>query len=308
MAIKGNKGGNVTPSKNYAGIGYFNVVAINPNAKQIAEIYGREYKEDDKEPEYTSVDEETGTHKNRLDIYCRTSVTIKGTDNKPLNKVFKTALFLEDREVIKKDGTGKQIIDAFGTNCYASNDVINAKGIPTYTTSSGEEKAFNIQPDYHVARVGELQLVNFMAAWLHVSKPFIKVGEKWVYCTDPAKNPNVEDCKITFDTPWSEFCKGNIKELQDYIAGFKDNDFCACCGVKTTNGGQFTDIYTKMFWMPNKNWTKQVEKIENEVVSQQGSGSYPNTIFSFDKFHEVVETEVKASDIPDEDPSESPWN
>ncbi len=151
-------------------VGFFEaeVVAFNPDREGF-EALGFELR-DDKDPEY--IGEKEGDTTFRLSIWLR---EVKS------KQLFNLNLYLADKEVTSKDGNKKQYVNDIGRNTWVDDvDNLNEK----FTAY-----------DYHVARVGEVDVIEFLMSWLQVdwTKPYT----------------------IGFD--WKKVMNGSVKEFNDLL-------------------------------------------------------------------------------------------
>jgi hypothetical protein len=131
----------ITKKSLFTGLCPMNVIAINPSADEIMEIYGRE---EVKDPEYSG-QTEAGEAKLRLDIY------LKNTEN---NLITKIVFWLEDRLSISSKG---------------NKQFINSVGMSTWAADQPTQDWFTMKP-YREGYVGEADLYNFLSAWLGINK------------------------------------------------------------------------------------------------------------------------------------------
>jgi hypothetical protein len=140
------------------GLGEFTVVEFNKETNSKGE-------------EITYLEEKDGITQLRL------NVTLKEASG----KFFNTTFYLQDKEVWNKANTSKQYINERGRTWYSDS----VENLP---------ENFREHP-YHVAKVGEADLVNFILSWLKIDRN--------------------QDFKIDLD--WKALMKGNVKELNDLV-------------------------------------------------------------------------------------------
>lgn len=185
--------------KRKIGIFTAEVVAINPDAEEIAKLYGSDDVKD--EPVYLKekeVDVPTGkvdsdgkqvTEKitvdtARIDIYL--AVTKDGS-------IQKRSFWLEDRPFLKKDASSRQYINSLGKTAW-SDSKENLRQNFTHVVS--KEGVVGDSKNIREAKVGEADLVEFIDQWLHLRD---------------RKN----DKDVRFDT--KKVLKGNFKEISSLI-------------------------------------------------------------------------------------------
>ena len=269
------------------------MLAINPTNKEIAKIYGKdEVDEGREEPNYAEVDQETGMQKCRIDFWVKTDGRVHTKeDGTPLDFITKVSIFAENREAVKQDGSGKQLIDDYGNTAWATNECIAEKKTPTYfDKQTNEEVQFAIDMETaRVAHKGEEQLISFLKAWLPKS--------------------DLEDKYVGLETSWEEVCKGNVKELKEYVDYAKENTLKIAVGIKTNdNGGMYHDLYNKQFWSVKIKPEKLVPMVDKHINNSKSAGSYKNTQFDVSPLHEYKVEATKFDNKQSEEVSNSPWD
>ena len=129
--------------KKFVGLVETKVVAINPDEEQYAELTGNEVKEDSKQFNYLSVDED-GVKQLRVDVWFQ--------DVKKEENLFKSTFFLKNSVRENKEGTKKQYI--------------NQTGSTTWAASVNDFPDWFKKTDYREAHQGEDDLYNFLKSWL----------------------------------------------------------------------------------------------------------------------------------------------
>jgi len=179
--MTGTLGGQKRVSQSFdkvIGLGEYDVVGFNPDENK-----------DGKEIKYTG-ESKDGNRTMRISIQLRE----KGTNrNETLN------YFLEDKEIVSRDGVKKQYINKLGRTQYA-DDVKNLK------------EAFTSVP-YHVARVGEPELVKFLDAFLDIERSV--------------------DFDLTLD--WEALMKGDVRELTTLLKGDLPRSVLVVATVRTVS-------------------------------------------------------------------------
>jgi hypothetical protein len=197
MSISGEKREQVDyqiPSKR---IGIFEgrVIAINPTADEYKSVVGYDLKDDSKECDYLSENQDGNTVL-RINVWLEDIKTSNRVDPERPDR-YKVTFFLENKERENKDLTKKQYINNIGT-CTWADDPNN---LGQWFKDSG---------DYRVAYAGEEELYNFKRTWLSQ--------------LDYKKNVD------GFLSEWKKLMKGNVKDLRDEING----EFCGNIGALAT--------------------------------------------------------------------------
>lgn len=150
----------------YYGFTEANIVAVNPDYKQICSLYGSEPKEDGKEPSYE------GTTKTGNDDYVVVEFWLQSST--PEKQLFRRRIMLTDKEVESKSGK-KQYVNQAGQSAYADNE----KNLQEFFTKFQEadptdpekdwikKKKINVaDKEYRVAIQGEADLYDMLSKWL----------------------------------------------------------------------------------------------------------------------------------------------
>lgn len=193
MAIEGSKRPDFARK---VGVATFEVVAINPDAAKIKELFKLD--EEPKEPDYFSekdievpdhledgaVVKVTKTIKTaRVDFYLEDTKT---------QGVVKKSFFLQNRPFVKKDLSKQQYINVQGKTAWVDDPANLPAKFTKLTDKSGNVLA---SISYHPAIMGESDLVGFLDTWLTLDK-------KKAY-------------ELSVDT--DQFFKGNFRELQGLV-------------------------------------------------------------------------------------------
>ena len=178
----------------------------------------------------------------------RIAVTLK---NKATGKFFPLSFYLEDKEVVTKDGNKKQYI--------------NPKGQTTYAADPEDLSEKFAAGGYHVAKVGEADLAEFLNAWLDVNR------------------------QIPYDIlpNWKELMKGNVKELTGILTDAtltRTITAMATIRIVEKDGEvkEYQQIYNRRFlpgftmkFFRTKNYTEAIldglrEKQRNSIETKSG--------------------------------------
>lgn len=170
MAIEGNKRADFA---RHIGVFTGKVVAINPTAEQIKDLYEMQ-EAPEKEPDYIGEkDMEIPTHVDEAGQIVKTTKTIKFTridfyirDGKT-NKVNKKAFFLWNSPFVKKDLSKQQFINSQGKTQWTDD----AANLPLKFTHLLDKQGNAFEGlSYHEAVRGESELIEFLDSWLAIDK------------------------------------------------------------------------------------------------------------------------------------------
>ena len=273
--------------KKYIGLASCHVLAVNPDAKKLEEIYGREMPV----PEYTG--EKDGVKYARIDFILKTDPEVcNGIDT-----ITRATFFLRNEPAINREGTRQQVIDIYGNTTYGDIDDVKAKK-PLLTSNGNPAK---IGPVYRPTCIGEADLVAFLKAFLVVPESFIYPNGKWEL------GPKADDGKFSLDNI-KDYFNGNVKEVKDAIALQPNNKVKMLFGVRTNpdDNKQYQDVCTRGD-MILPNYSNSLKKLEERLADAKSNGSWPNTEY---KVCVLQEYKVEASDLNEVASSSSsamPW-
>lgn len=203
------------------------VVAINPDAAKIAELYKMDAPPE-KEPEYTSekdtevpdhvedgaVVKVTKTVKNaRIDIYIQDTKT---------QSVTKKSFFLSNQPFVKKDMSKQQYINSQGKTAW----VDDAANLPKKFTHFVDKQGNTLEDiPYHTTVQGEGELIEFVDTWIALDK------------------------KKSFDLSISteNMFKGNFRELQGLVNSDLSSLIMGVYTVRAVDGEQGVQFYQDMW-------------------------------------------------------------
>lgn len=295
MAIKLGKESVEGAFKLYKGIGAFNIIAVNPNKKELEELQGRDI---ENEPEYKTKNDD-GQDVMRVTFYAKTNPEAKVNNGIELMLPI-SFMLVKDKRV--GQGSGKiQIVDKYGRFAWATQEDIDSKSIPMYKSGPA-----NISKDYRLTYQGEESLVEFLKTWLNIPNPADYKDGQWVMKKDPS------DSEVSLDM--DALFKGNITELKDLVKLAASYMVKAAVGVKTTEEGkQYQAVFTRMFV---KNAVTNYSKLDAAITDFQNNGGAKTTEYSVEPLHEnVVEATQFApktedtGDMPFETPvGSTPWD
>lgn len=271
--------------KRYIGLGSSYVIAVNPDAKKLEEIYGREMPV----PDYYG--EKDGVKWARVDFILKSDSEVCNG----IETIAKATFFLRNEAAINREGTRQEAIDIYGNAAYG--DIQDIKDKKPILTSNGNPA--KIGPVYRPAFSGEANLVAFLKAYLVVPQALIYPNGKWEV------GPDADNGKFGLDNI-KDYFTGNFKEIRDAIALQPNNKVKVLYGVRTTDDNkQYQDICTRGD-MILPNYSKSVDKLEKRLAEYKASGAFPNTEY---KVCALQEYKVEASDLDAAEASSSalPW-
>lgn len=274
MAIKANKSSQGADFKKYVGVGSFRVLGVNPDAKTLAEFYGREQGE---EPEYLKkkTDEKDN---NKEYVQLRVSFLIQADkqfeDGKPikenavLTEPLKTSInfFVDSRYFYNSDKSKVQVIDKYGRTAWVTIDQCKNHQIPVY--KNGPAK---LDKDYRPAYRGEAELTAFILNYLNVTPIDTYNNSTGTWVT----NPHPEDCEGRLEDIQKYF-KGDISELKEFCTYMPYNRLKLLLGVRTDDQGrQFNTVFTRLTL---RNGSNSYTRLKDAV----SDGYNNNTVWSND--------------------------
>lgn len=287
------------PFKKYVGVGSVKVLAVNPNKAELEKLLGHSV---EKEPEYLSeVGEEDKVPQARIDFYVAPDPNkYLGADNKPLETIIKVSLFVTKKYQVGATSGKAKVLDIYGRSAWATKEEVTAKAIPQYSNGPA-----NISNNYHVAYIGEEELLSFLKTFLNV--PSV---DKWENGKIVGMIDNPTDAEAGLDHI-NDYFKGDFTELKELIALQPNNKIKILFGVKTTDDNkQYQVAYTRKFL---NNRVSDYSKLDADVKAAQNSGAYANVEFECTDFHEYVVTPTNFAPTT-EDPfaapstsSDTPW-
>lgn len=295
MGVKVGKESVEGSFKLYKGMAAFNIVAVNPNKKELETLLGRDL---DNDPEYKSKNED-GQDVIRVTFYAKTNIEAKV--NNGIELMVPISFMITKAKKVGQ-GSGKiQIIDKYGRTAWATPEDVESKSIPMYKSGPA-----NISKDYRPAYQGEEQLVDFLVNWLNIPGPMDFKDGQWVMKKDPSDSEVALDMDALF--------KGNVAELQELTKLAASYLVKAAVGVRTNDEGkQYQAVFTRKF---AKNAVTNYSKMDAAITEFQSNGGAPNTEFSVEPLHEntVTATEfapkaAEAGDMPFEaSTGGTPWD
>lgn len=257
----------------YVGLASCKVLAVNPDAKKLEEIYDREMPV----PDYYG--EKDGVKWARVDMILKTDPDA----NNGIETIARATFFLRNEPAINREGTRQQVIDVYGNTTYG--DIEDVKQKKPLLTSNGNPA--KIGPVYRPTCNGEADLVAFLKAFLVVPEAFIYPNGKWEL------GPKADEGKFSLDNI-KDYFTGNIKEVKDAIALQPNNKVKLLFGIRTTEDNkQYQDVCTRGdLILPN--YSNALDRLEKRLTDAKAAGSFPNTEY---KVCVLQEYKVEASDL-----------
>jgi len=222
---KTNVSTEAAPRKLYIGVGSSYVLAVNPTKKELEQIYGHEMAN---EPVYVQENTETPTVK--IDFIVKTDP--KQCDGAEV--ISRASFFLSNEPVYNKDNTKTQVIDEYGNSAWAL--VEDAKEGKKIQYNGKDAK---IAPKYRPAYRGEVDLVDFLKAYLNVEDVFNYINGEWVM-----KSENLDDYKFSLEHV-KDYFSGNVSELKEALKLMPNNKVKLLYGVRSTENGQYQNVMVR---------------------------------------------------------------
>lgn len=203
------------------------IIAINPDAAKIAELYKMDTPAE-KEPEYTSekdtdvpdhiedgnVVKVTKTVRNaRIDVYIQDTKT---------TSVTKKSFFLSDQPFVKKDLTKQQYINVQGKTAWVDSPGNLPKKFTHFLDKQGNAME---EIPYHASVQGESELIEFLDTWLSIEKK------------------KAFDLSISADNMF----KGNFRELQGLVNSDLSSLVMGVYTVRAVDGDQGVQFYQDLW-------------------------------------------------------------
>lgn len=262
--------------KKYVGVASSFVVAVNPTKKELENIYGHEIAND---PEYV-VDTDNGK-----EARIRFIVKSDPKTNNNIEIINNVMFTLRNTPAYNKDHTKVQVIDKYGNTTWANAE--DAKAGKHLLSGNGNE--LKLDSSYHIACVGEVDLITFLKVYLGVGEAFNYVNNSWV------KKDNADDYLFSLEHI-KDYFKGDFSEIKEAIALQPNNKIKLLYGVRTTDDGkQYQTVASRStMFLYNNAGSKAYEKLEKELTNAKDNGSYSTTEF---KVQELAEYNVEPTDL-----------
>lgn len=297
----------------YIGVAPVFIKAVNPSKKEYEDIFQTTLAED---PKYVTdvTDADGNTYKNaRISI-----ILMPDAEKIGFNMSYQRLdLFVRNCPRYNKDKSKAQIIDKYGRSAWASIEDIKAKKVPLDKNGN----PLNIDADYKVALIGQVELTNFIKTYLGIPDIHIydNVARKWIQ--NPRVNP--ADCICEFEHLESIF-KGNFYEVKEALSYQPTNRVKVMFGIRTdfVTGREYQQIYTGLFLKNSSTSYISFQKEINNMETQAAlKGQSLRVKYSADPIKEytVVPTVITPTEVPIPTPvsdnplgapenSEFPWD
>lgn len=250
----------------YTGVAPVRIVGFNPTKEELEKLYNTTL---DNAPEYTGTMESNG---NQVP-YARVTFLVKpdpekvGMDISPISM----ALFVRKEYKFNSDGTKVRVIDEYGNSGWATKEQCQAHA----QLLSKAGKPLKISPNYRPAYVGEIELTEFIKAFLNIPDAFEYVDDTWRLKKDA-------DLGIARFENIDKLFAGDFSEVSEAINYQPDNKVKVLFGVrKNDEGKMYQSFYKEMFL---KNGVTDYSKLDKDVQERKNAGAYPTTDFEVGDF------------------------
>jgi hypothetical protein len=276
--------------KLYAGVGSFQVIALNPGKEELQKLFPNRNIEE--EPKYIGETEFEGGIKIP---YVRLSFIVK-TQLNDKDLILEYPLMVYNTQRVSQAGK-TQVIDKYGRTCWVTAEQLANKEIPMYSNGPA-----SIDSDYRPCFRGEDAVTDFIIAYLSIDSPQKYDPSSKKYVMRPAADLPQCECRFDNITKWFT---GDVSDVKETLTYQVDNKLKLCMGVKDVNGNLYNVFYTAM---PMKNYITSFSQLDSHIKSSQASGMFPNQTFSTKPLHEYT---VEATDVPADAPAtinpDQPW-
>lgn len=281
-----------TVKKLYVGIAPIQILAVNPTAKQLEEIYGNKQ---EKEPVYISEVLDNNTNQNvkqvRVDYFVKTVKEDCGIET-----ISKVTFFLKNTCIYNRDKTKICVINIYGQTAYLPIECMQ-KNMPIpanmqWFNTKGMRAAYN----------GEEAITGFMKEYLGIPDPtYYKEGQR-VFIDDLSR------AEVGFDHI-KDWFNGDFTELNDVLSIRPENKVFVLMGVKTTGDNkQYQHIFSDKAL---KIKAKSTDYFMSYFMKRKEAGAFSNIEFDGQPIHEytVNPTTFSQGTTPEEDPLAAPdWS
>ena len=285
MAFASGKSSEVTEVKRYIGVAPVYAIAVNPNKKQLEEIYNTTV---ENEPSYISENEDK-VKQVRIDFITKTDPEkCNGIEITP-----RVTFFISNEVRYNRDKTKVQVINKYGETTWLPVEDAKAGRVP-------ESLSWFEPADFRPAYVGEEELTAFIKAYLNIpNKSFRDANGNVRELADKSEAEARLDCI-------KDYFKGDFTELKTILSLQPKNKVKVLFGVRTaTDGKQYQTAFTHMFL---KNNVSNYSRLEEELNSRKSNGAYPTTEFEVcelkeftvepSTFTETTQESAPAVDMP----------
>lgn len=242
----------------YIGVAPVYIKAVNPDRKELENIYQTTYQED---PKYVVdvTDNDGNTTKN-----ARISFILMPDANQiGFNMSYQRMdLFVKNAPRYNKDKTKAQIIDKYGRSTWASIEDIKAKKVPLDRNG----KPLNIDKDYKVALIGQAELIGFIKTYLEIPDISIWDNQSRTWIQNPRVEPDECICELEH---LEKIFSGNFYEIKEAISYRQTtNKVKVMFGIRTdfTTGREYQQIYTGLVL---KNTSTSYSMFQKEINNME---------------------------------------
>ena len=276
MAFAASEIKNTTGSfKRYHGLGKFNVLTLNPNKRELEEIYGREIAND---PVYNDKVDINGLQVDRVKLQFVLNANVDAHPDVKLT----IPLTFNLRHAMRYNNMGDkiQICNHYGQFAWISKEDLAAGTLPD-----------NVSPWFlpegiRPAIQGEQNLIEFLRSFLNVATPVYKKDGILTKIEDLSK------AKCYIEKPANLFT-GDFSELTPVVALGTMNTVYAMVGIRTSDEGKtyqdiFDGAFAKGYDYSADRMSAVVNKIYNNVLDAKSNGRYGSTVFHNGELSEYV--------------------
>lgn len=258
----------------HIGIGMFEIAAVNPDAKEYEQLFGRA-----PQNELTYVKERDGHKVANVRFYLR-NITGGATSNfiVPVN------FFLEGAIKKGKDSGKIKVIDKYGNCRWISQEDYDNHTIPT--DKNGNKIV--LDPGFRACSGDEDLLIKMLRAYLCLDRPDEYVNGIWVF----KNKEKLADLESSLEHV-KDYFNGDFSELKEIVKLQPNNKFQALLGIRTTDDGkEYQDVFRHHFM---QYWEDNLKQLEYQL-GQNKEYNYPNTRFELCPLKEFL-SDVKPTDL-----------
>ena len=267
--------------KKYIGIAACKVIAVNPSKSELEAIYGTPQEND---PNYLGVNKETNAPTVRIDFFLQ---TVPERCN-GIEAISRVSFFLEKSKIVGSQSGKIQVIDRYAQSAWATEAELTNHIVPQYANGPA-----SIDKDYWPAYVGQIQMLDFLKAYLGVSNARVYKNGVWTM------NQNLSDCEAKLEHV-DDYFKGDFSELKFLVGVQPSNSLRTLWGIREKDGKEYQVVYNEYF---QKAGSTSNDGFEKNVTNRKSAGAYPTTKFEFCTLHEYVVAPTDLNDLPPEVPS-----
>lgn len=279
-------------------IGYSNsyIVAVNPNKKELEEIYGREL---EKEPEYVGEDDRGKF------VYVHFIVKTdpndganerKGIPGHGIETINRLMVTLRPAQAVTQDGLQVTVIDECGNYGRMLKEDAEAHKKPV----SINGKELRILNNYKIAFEGQDILTHILKTYLVMGNGFDYKNGTWV----PKANP-MEDKFILEKV--KQLFTGDVSEIREILNLQPNNKIKLLYGVRTTEDGkQYQQVCSRDKFILRSNANENaISKMDADLQDAYNRGSFQNVEY---KVQRLQEYSVEATNLEQAPATETSGN